>query len=236
MRAIILTIYTIISYLFLYPFTFLNVIVVIIFSTLGLQKAIPYVLSFWAKGTFMIIGKAFNIHGKENLNKENKYILMANHSSMFDIMGIMAICPSISWFGRSHLLKIPFFGKVLRIMNYIPMKSTDLRNAKQMIEHLIIKTENQTVAIFPEGTRTENGEMNNFRKGFLHVLKASELDILPVSLVGFYEFKPKNRFYFNYSKTLSATIHKPIPFSVLNGLDDEEVISIIQSKIESPLI
>lgn len=236
MRISILYSYTILSYLILYPFTFLNVLIIILLDIFNLRKAIKAVLNFWAHGTFFIIGKSFKLEGKENINQERKYILMANHASMFDIMGVMAICPGISWFGRAHLLKIPIFGKFLEIINYIPMKSTDLRNTKQMVEQLIRKTQNQTVAIFPEGTRTNNGEMSKFKRGFLHVLKASELDILPVSLVGFYEFKPKNRFYFSYSEKLSAKIHAPIPYSELENLNDQEIISKVQSKIESALI
>ncbi len=186
MRVAILYIYTILSYLVLYPFTFVNVLIILLLNVFGLQKAVQGVLNFWAHGTFFIVGKSFRVEGRENLNRERKYILMANHASMFDIMGVMTICPNVSWFGRAHLLKVPIFGKFLEVINYIPMKSTDLRNAKHMIEQLISKTENQTVAIFPEGTRTANGEMSNFRRGFLHVLKASELDILPVSLICFF--------------------------------------------------
>ena len=233
MRIFILSTYTVLAYTVLYPFTFLNVLVILLLNLFGLQKAISKVLGFWAYGTFIIVGKFFSVTGRGNINKKRKYILMANHASMFDIMGIMAICPGISWFGRAHLLKIPAFGKVLEIINYIPMKSTDLRNAKHMIEQLIRKTENQTVAIFPEGTRTKNGDMSSLRKGFLHVLKASKLDILPVSLIGFYEFNPKKRFYFDYSKKLSAKIHPPIPFSELEKLDDNEIINRVQSIIGS---
>ena len=233
MRVAILYTYTILSYSVLYPFTFINVLIILLLNVFDLQKAVRGVLNFWAHGTFFIVGKSFRVEGRENLNREHKYILMANHASMFDIMGIMTICPAVSWFGRAHLLKVPVFGKFLEVINYIPMKSTDLRNAKHMIEQLISKTENQTVAIFPEGTRTANGEMSNFRRGFLHVLKASELDILPVSLIGFFEFKPKSRFYFDYSAKLSAKIHAPIPYCELKNLDDKEIITMVQSKIES---
>lgn len=235
MRYPILYTYTILVYTILYPFTFFNILIVLMLNKFGFQKAVRQVLGFWAQGTFFILGKHFQIEGKENINKERKYLLMANHSSIFDIMGIMTIYPDVSWFGRAHLLRIPIFGKLLEVINYIPMKSTDLRNAKSMIEQLIKNTENQTVAIFPEGTRTINGETNTFRKGFLHVLKASKLDILPVSLIGFYEFKPKNRFYFKYSKKLSAKIHPPISYSELENLDDKEIISMVQSKIESAI-
>lgn len=235
MRIILHYIYTTLSYTVLYGFTSVLILFILLLNLLGLNKVIHYVLGFWARGVFLILGKRFSVEGRANINKDHKYILMANHSSLFDIPGITAIYPNASWFGKEYLIKIPVFGKLLKIINFIPMKSSDLRNTKFMIEQLIQQTENRTVAIFPEGTRTTNGELNSFRKGFLHVLRASKLDILPVSLVGFYEFKPKNRFYFNYSKRLSAKIHPPILYSEIESLDDKEIIHIVQSKIESAL-
>ncbi|MCK5774932.1 MAG: 1-acyl-sn-glycerol-3-phosphate acyltransferase [Bacteroidales bacterium] len=234
MRKALLYIYTTVSNLIIYPYTLFCAILVLLFAELKLKKAIRWVLHFWAQSIFIIIGKNFKITGLENIDKDKKYLLMANHGSLFDIMGIMSICPSIAWFGRAHLLKVPIFGKLLQAINYIPMKSSDLKNTKLMIEKLVRNTENQTVAIFPEGTRTLNGEISSFRKGFLHVLKASKLEILPISLIGFYEFKPKDRYYFDYSKKLSAKVHVPIPYSEVENLDDKEIIQKVKTIIESP--
>jgi len=235
MRILFLYIYTSISYLILYIFTTVSVLISLFLNLLKQKKALHKIIIFWAKGSFLILGKLFRIEGRNNINKQQRYILMANHASLFDIMGIMSIYPNVSWFGRAHLLNIPFFGKFLKIINYVPMKTSDLRNTKQMVEMLISKTENQTVAIFPEGTRTSTGELNKFKRGFLHVLKATELDILPVSLQGFYKFKPKHRFYFDYSAKLSAKIHPPIAYNKIKHLGDNEIINLIQTKIASAL-
>jgi len=235
MKIIFLYIYTLITYSILYIFTSLSVLISLFFNIIKQKKALRIVISFWANGTFYILGKLFSIEGKENINKNHRYILMANHASLFDIMGIMSIYPNVSWFGRAHLLDIPFFGKFLEIINYVPMKTSDLRNTKQMVKLLINKTANQTIAIFPEGTRTNSGEMNKFRRGFLHVLKATELDILPISLQGFYKFKPKHRFYFDYSVKLSAKVHPPIVYNKIKHLNDNEIINLVQTKIASAL-
>jgi len=228
-------IYTFLSYSLLYIFTFLSVLASLFFNIINQKKALNKIIYFWANGSFFILGKFFLIDGKEKINKNHRYILMANHGSLFDIMGIMAIYPNISWFGRAYLLKIPLFGKFLEIINYVPMQTSNLRNTKQMVEELIKKTNNQTVAIFPEGTRTSDGELNKFRRGFLHVLKATELDILPVSLQGFYKFKPKHRFNFDYSAKLSAKIHPPIEYNKLKHLNDNEIINIVKTQIASAL-
>lgn len=219
----------------LHTLTALSVLFSLLFNTVGWQKGVRFVILVWARGSFFVIGKRLKIEGRENLDKSRKYILMANHASMFDIMGVMSICPSVAWFGKAYLSKVPVFGKVLDVINYVPMQTTNLRNTKEMVNKLIQHTNNQTVAIFPEGTRTMDGELSRFRKGFLHVLKASELDILPVSLIGFYEFKPKNRFYFRHSAKLIAKIHPPILFSDLRNVEDKEIITMVQTKIESAL-
>ncbi|MBN2614881.1 MAG: 1-acyl-sn-glycerol-3-phosphate acyltransferase [Bacteroidales bacterium] len=235
MKNSILYTYTLLSYTLLYPFTFLITLTVLVFYHMGLRKQIPAVIWFWATGSFLLIGKYYRIEGRENFDKRKKYILVSNHSSLFDIMGIMAICSRISWFGRANLMQIPVFGNVLRAINYVPMQTIDLKNTKNMMGQLINNSESQTVAIFPEGTRTTTGDLSRFRKGFLHVLKASQLDILPVTLNGFFEFKPKNRFYFNYPIKLSARIHPPITYNELQQLDDSEIIARVRNSIESAL-
>lgn len=227
--------YTILAYTILHILTAVSVILSLVLYALRREKAMNRVIHLWARGSFLMIGKRLHSEGTENFCKGKKYILMANHASLFDIMGIMSVFPGVAWFGKEYLVKIPVFGTLLREINYVPMKTTDLRNTKEMVKELIEHTNNHTVAIFPEGTRTVTGKLGKFRKGFLHVLKASELDILPVSLVGFFEFKPKNRFYFRYRARLTVKIHQPLLYSELIELSDNEIISRIQSRIESVL-
>jgi 1-acyl-sn-glycerol-3-phosphate acyltransferase len=138
-----------------------------------------------------MLGKRLRISGIEHVEKGKNYILLANHASLFDIMAILSFYPGVSWFGREHLLRIPIFGRVLKLTHYVPMKSGDLRNTKEMLSHLLEKSGSQTIAIFPEGTRTTDGSINRFRKGFVHVLKATEMSVLPVTLNGFFSAQAK---------------------------------------------
>lgn len=59
--------------------------------------------------------------------------------------------------------------------------------------------------------------------------------ILPVTLNGFYDFKPKNRFYIDFSSKLSIVIHKPISADQLLNKSDNEIVSTVRSVIESAL-
>jgi 1-acyl-sn-glycerol-3-phosphate acyltransferase len=168
-------IYYIISipvFILLYTYTAIVVFNIVIFSFLHWKKGVNGIIKFWAKSVFPIMGKRLHISGKENFQKGKKYILLANHSSMFDIMGIMAFFPGVSWFGQERLMKIPLFGRMLKMIDYIPMSMANIRNTRHMVDQLIEKSSIKTVAIFPEGTRTKDGKINPFYRGFIYLLRA----------------------------------------------------------------
>jgi len=233
MRSGIYSVLTVLLFGILYFYTAIGVLIVLIFALLNIKTPIRVIFQFWAKSVFYILGKKFVISGKENINKEKKYILVANHGSLFDIVAITSFYSGISWFGHERLLKVPLFGKILQMTDYIPFKEPTYSNTKEMIEQLVNNSKYQTIAIFPEGTRTLNGNINQFYRGFIYLFRTRDIDILPVTLNGFYEFKPKNRFYINFSSKLDIVIHKPIKREELIEKNDCEIIEKVKSVIES---
>jgi len=236
MRKLYHSIYPVISvpvFMFLYAYTAIAVFIVLLFSYMKWKSGVYAVMGFWAKSVFPLMGKRLRIFGLENYDKNRKYILLANHASMFDIMAIMAFFPRVSWFGHERLLKVPLFGKMLLMTDYIPMTMANIRNTRRMVEQLIDKSSARTIAIFPEGTRTLNGKLNPFYRGFIYLLRASETDILPVTLNGFFRLKPKNRSYINFGAKLEVIIHEPLPGRKLSELEDRQIIDRVKSVIES---
>jgi 1-acyl-sn-glycerol-3-phosphate acyltransferase len=230
------TFLTVTAFAILYVFTAMIVILGIPLAFLRLKGAVRFIMLVWARSTFLIIGKKLYIEGRENIVKNGKYILVANHSSLFDIMAIIAFLPGVSWFGHARLLKIPVFRRFLKMTDYVPMKKSSIKNTKEMIDRLIEKSKGHTIAIFPEGTRTHDGKVNDFYRGFIHVLRASEINVLPVTLNGFFVLKPKNRFYINFSSRIGVVIHEPLSRELLIDKDDSEIINIIKNIIESSLV
>jgi len=220
----------------LYLFTAITVIVLLFFSLLRIKSLVRFLMGFWAKTVLKIMGKKLYITGLERIEKNGKYILIANHSSLFDIIAIISFFPGVSWFGSERLMKIPVFNSILKMTDYVPMKKANVKNTREMLDGLISKSKAHTIAIFPEGTRTLDGKINGFYRGFIQVLKASDINILPVTLNGFYMFKPKNRFYINFHSRISVIIHEPISRETLIDKDDKEIIKIIKDKIESSLV
>lgn len=217
----------------LYLYTALSVLSVLAVSPFNRSGPIRWIMKVWARGIFLMLGKRLRINGAENIEKGRNYILLANHASLFDITAILSFYPGVSWFGREHLMRIPLFGRVLKLTDYVPMKSGDVRNTKEMLSHLVEKSGARTIAIFPEGTRTTDGTINRFRRGFIHILKATEMSILPVTLNGFFLLKPKNRFTINFESKIEVVIHKPIRWEELSQQDDIAILDKVKLVIES---
>lgn len=233
MHSRLYSITTVLVFGILYFYTAIGVIIVLILGFMHIKKPIPFLFQTWAKSVFLLLGKNFIVYGKEYLRKDKRYLLVANHASLFDIVAITSFYPGISWFGHERLLKIPIFGKLLKITNYIPFKEPNYKNTKNMIEQLAQKSKSQTVAIFPEGTRTLNGKINEFHRGFIWLFRTREIEILPVTLNGFYKLKPKNRFYIDFNSKLDVVIHKPIKREELIEKTDSEIIERVKTVIES---
>lgn len=219
----------------LYVFTAVMVIIIFCFALLNLKRSVTGLLGFWARSVFTIIGKKLHIRGKENIQRNGKYILIANHTSLFDIMAIMSIYPGVAWLGHKRLLKIPLFGRVLKMTGYIPMKKNNVKFTRHMIDQLVRKSRIHTIAIFPEGTRTIDGNINGFYRGFIHLHRASDMNILPVTLKGFFMLKPKTRFFIKFNSKIEVIIHKPVNRESLIGKGDEEIISTVKNIIKSSL-
>jgi len=213
-------------------------IVIILFPLLliGLNKAAHFIMKYWAHTMFLIIGRRLHISGYHHVQKNGKYILLANHSSLFDIVAIISFFPGLSWFGHERLTRIPVFRKVLRMINYVPMKKSTIKSTKNMIDQLIVKSEGHTIGIFPEGTRSLNGRLNDFYRGFVILLRNADVDVLPVTLNGFYNLKPKNRFRIDFNSRLEILIHEPIKRKDLIDLTDTEIIDVVRNKIESAIL
>ncbi|MCK4715265.1 MAG: 1-acyl-sn-glycerol-3-phosphate acyltransferase [Candidatus Marinimicrobia bacterium] len=178
--------------------------------------------------------KRIYIEGKDNYDRSKKYILVANHTSIYDIPAIMSVVPGVSWIGREYLIRIPGFGHLLKMNDYIPIEPGKPGRSWQSIKQAITKAKDGiTVAIFPEGTRTVNGQLGTFKKGFIHILRATHLNILPVTLNGFYSLKPKTRFTIVPKGKLEVVIHPSIDNKKLLSMADNEILDVVKKTISS---
>jgi len=218
---------------FLYVYTAVGVLLIIPLTWINARRPVQMMTKVWAKSVFLVLFKRLRIQGMENIDRKKHNIIIANHSSLFDILAIVSFFPEVTWFGHERLLKVPVFSRYLRMIDYIPYKEPTIRNTRHMLEQLLEKGKDSSIAIFPEGTRTLNGRINPFYRGFIYLFRSREVGIQPVTLNGFFDLKPKNRFYIDFGSKLNVIIHKPIPREELINKTDEEIIDTVKTVIES---
>ncbi len=189
-------------------------LIVIIFSFISSRLA-NQVVRLWGKLLTVSAGIRIEIQGLEKLDKKKNYIFIANHLSVFDIPVLYAYLPfKVGFIAKKELFKIPLFGRIMLSSNSLPVDRGSARQARKSIDRAIanIKKANTSIVIFPEGTRSSNGEIGPFKQASFTLPIESKLEIVPIALCGGDKILKKNSLLINSGK-ISGMISDPISFS-----------------------
>ncbi|HVZ40964.1 MAG TPA: lysophospholipid acyltransferase family protein [Candidatus Kapabacteria bacterium] len=142
----------------------------------------------WSRALLWLFGIRTRVHGTENLERGTCYVYLANHASYLDIIVLGVTIPdSIRFIFKRELARIPFFGWTLALGPYILIDRADARNALGSIERAARQIgEGASVAIFPEGTRTRDGNLGAFKRGGFMLATRSGVPMVPVAIRGTY--------------------------------------------------
>ena len=150
--------------------------------------------------------------GLENIDKNKSYVIVLNHQSMVDILSLYFVPLNFRWVSKQEVFRIPYIGPMLWMHGDIAIqrgRATEsmkkvVRDGKMWLDRGV------SVAIFPEGTRSKNGEIQRFKGGAFVLAKEAGVDILPVVMDGTTKiFKPKS-FFFNWRNVLTVKVLPPI--------------------------
>ncbi len=138
------------------------------------------------------------VEGKENIPKDGRpYILTPNHSSLLDIPILFEALDEVTGFvSKEENQKIPFFGRWIRLIYSVYIDRSSARNALKSLNKgvEIIKAGHPQV-IFPEGTRTLDGKILEFKAGSYKLAKKADALVLPVAIIGAFDiFKKGSKF------------------------------------------
>lgn len=171
-----------------------------------------------------IMGIRLSVNGKEYIKKDQPYLIMGNHQSLFDVFVIPAAIP-ICFVGieAAYHFSFPVWGYLIRKWGCIPIERENLTKAILSLD-LARKTLTQgmSIGVLPEGHRTRTGEMGPFKKGPFYLAKEAGADILPFGIRGLFEFNPKGSFVLNPGK-VTVNIGRPVPYEAVKDLSVEEL-------------
>lgn len=146
-------------------------------------------IAFWARTFLYAFFIPVSVTGLENIKKGQSYIFIANHQSMFDIWTIYGWLPvTFRWLMKQELRKIPFVGTACKLLGHVFIKRGSAAAAHEsLMEVERTLQDGICTVIFPEGTRTLDGQVGPFKKGAFRIAFDLGLPIIPISLSGCYE-------------------------------------------------
>jgi len=152
-------------------------------------KMIDPIIRFWARILLRAAGIRLRAEGIEKIDRAQRYILVGNHHSYFDIPCILAAIPQpIRFMAKVSLFKIPIFGWGMSRAGFIPIDRKNRRTAVKSFDLAVERIrKGNTVVVFPEEGRSRERAMRPFQRGGFLLALRSELPILPIAILGTYE-------------------------------------------------
>jgi 1-acyl-sn-glycerol-3-phosphate acyltransferase len=181
---------------------------------------------FWAGTILGTIGAPVTVEGldKDKIDTAKAHVYVVNHLSALDVPVLYRYLPfQFRILAKRELFRYPFMGWHLRRSGQIPV---DLENPKKSIRSLNRAVEairnNMSLVIFPEGGRSENGQLQPFMGGAFFAAIKSQVDVIPMALIGTYETLKMNTYHIK-PRPIRLLVGNPIPTIGLKVRDTEAV-------------
>ena len=212
-------------------------LIAILLPIAGNAKWGSYPAKIWAKILTTLSLVRVKIHGTQNIDPNGSYIFVANHQSIYDIPLVYGwLDNNFKWIMKKELRRLPFIGKTCALIGHIFIDRSNPMRAKQSLEiaKQKLKQSNSSIFLFPEGTRTRNGQLLHFKRGAFTIARDLHLPIVPVTIIGAYDALPKGLHYITPG-TIQMVIHQPIDTTKLNDENLNDLIKQVKNTIQTNL-
>ena len=194
---------------------------------------LPRLRARFADMLFRVVGKEIGVTGIQHVVSGKGYVIVSNYPSFYVLFALMALFPEASFVAHRFLRRVPLLGWLLARSGTIFVDPKRPLATRRAMDEALAGRRTRSVIIMPESRRTPDGEIHGFRRGFVHLLRHSNLDLLPVSANGFYTLKPANRLYLDPDAQPTLVIHRPVPNAAARILSDIELVRRTESTIRS---
>lgn len=140
----------------------------------------------WSRVILRAAGIRIRYLGLENRDLQLPCVFIANHQSMVDIWALLPVLPRGTRFvAKESLFRIPVLGWAIRAAGFVPIDRSNLGKAMKSLEKAGARIRaGSSVILFPEGTRSRDGQLRPFKKGAFHLALQARVPVVPVTIQG----------------------------------------------------
>lgn len=200
--------------------TILTASITIILSMIGMGRWAGYFFPHWWARLFCVLTLVrVTVVGRENIDANTSYVFVANHQGAYDIFSVYGyLNHQFRWMMKKALEKIPLVGYSCKVSGHIMVDNSTPASTRETLE----KAEKQlqggmSLVVFPEGARTWDGKMRQFKRGAYRLAVEFGLPVVPITINGAFDVMPRFKKIPLYGH-ITLTIHKPI--EAVDGVHD----------------
>lgn len=191
---------------------------------------------YWGRMLCRLAGVRVRVEGCENIDPHQTYIFAGNHCSQYDIFAFQGYFPhNFRWIAKKELFRIPLFGQAMHRVGYIPIDRSRGRQALKSLDEAARQiAEGCSVLIFPEGTRSSDGVLQEFKAGAVLLAIKAGVPIVPIGFNGSYEVLPKGKFL-PKNGLITIRIGPAIPTGHYKAVDKQDLAHNLHSAVKNLL-
>lgn len=174
--------------------------------------------------------------GREHVDRRKRYVVVVNHSTVIDIPALYYIPLNFRWVSKREVFRVPFFGQYLVLHGDICI---DRGRAAEAMEQLLREGKKwidrgASVAVFPEGTRSKDGQIHRFKAGAFTLAKEAGVEILPVVLDGTRTLIKPNAM-FNWGNRITIRVLPPVSVEEVRTTDVHDLMESVRNRMSAAL-
>jgi len=152
-----------------------------------------WIVQWWARITLTLLGAQVIIEGAENLPPPDEAVVYTpNHCSFLDIFSLSGFLPRrFKYISKIEILRIPLIGWAMQFAKHIAIRRTDRASQLATFKDAVACLEaGSSLVTFPEGTRSKDGRVMDFKKGPFTMASRAKVRVVPISIIGTHVFQP----------------------------------------------
>jgi len=187
----------------------------------------------WSRSLLLFAGVRVTVEGLEKIDPGGSYVFVSNHLSYMDTPVVLSHIPvQFRFLAKKGLFQIPFLGWYLTRGGHIKVPREDPRAAVKTLTHAAetIQTHRVSVLIFPEGGRSDDGLLHDFKEGAAYIAIKAQAPVVPLALTGTREILAMHSATFHRG-AVKLRVGDPIPTAGLVLRDRGELTEAARRKI-----